>query len=356
MARRPAQPVRDLLRRPGRGPPSSGRRPPPPATRRTCRRPAAPPSRGPRTRPGQPTWSGSRTRRATASALIPSNIEWFGYVSATGTAAGCAWRRTSDQATSRKRRSPGSWTAVIGASPCSVGPMSAKPPSASRAARMRLGTLGDLVGRHGHAHVRLVRDVVAEVGRRVDDLHVTLRLRWISRSGDLEDGRGDLVRTVAHQVVTVVAERHGSIGGRPAARRRRLGGGERLRPGPLSSSAASSATTGASIAGECRHRLVGEHRADAGFERVRPRRRHHLPRVGLDDRRSRRAILIGVPGRRIERRPVRQERVSDRMTSGGSSRPRRNSSASMPVASSRSSQPPSTRTSPAHRSPRASAA
>ena len=46
-------------------------------------------------------------------------------------------RRSSDQATSRKRTRPGSWTAVIGASPCSVGPTSEKPPSASSVERIR---------------------------------------------------------------------------------------------------------------------------------------------------------------------------------------------------------------------------
>ena len=35
----------------------------------------------------------------------------------------------------------------------------------------QLRPFGDLVGRHGHAHERLERDVVPEVGRRVDDLH-----------------------------------------------------------------------------------------------------------------------------------------------------------------------------------------
>ena len=34
-----------------------------------------------------------------------------------------------------------------------------------------LGALGDLVGRDRRAHVGLDRDVVAEVGRRIDDLH-----------------------------------------------------------------------------------------------------------------------------------------------------------------------------------------
>ena len=44
------------------------------------------------------------------------------------------------------------------------------------------------------------------------------------------------------------------------------------------------------------------------------------------------------------------------MTSGGSSRPRRNSSASTPVVASSVSQPPSTRTRPAHLAPRSAAA
>ncbi len=67
---------------------------------------------------------------------MPSNIARFGYVSADRNARGMFWLRTSDQATSRKRSRPGSWTAVIGSSPCSVGPLSAKPPSASSAARI----------------------------------------------------------------------------------------------------------------------------------------------------------------------------------------------------------------------------
>ena len=45
--------------------------------------------------------------------------------------------RSSDQATSRNRTRPGSWTAVIGASPCSVGATVEKPPSASSAVRIR---------------------------------------------------------------------------------------------------------------------------------------------------------------------------------------------------------------------------
>ena len=48
--------------------------------------------------------------------------------------------------------------------------------------------------------------------------------------------------------------------------------------------------------------------------------------------------------------------VIERMTSGGSSRPRRNSSTSIPLAASSASQPPSTSTSPAHRSARSAAA
>ncbi len=40
-----------------------------------------------------------------------------------------------------------------------------------------------------------------------------------------------------------------------------------------------------------------------------PGRRHHPPRVGLDDRRARRPILVGVPRLGIERRPIGKERV-----------------------------------------------
>ena len=68
---------------------------------------------------------------------MPSNIARLGYVSADRNGRGIAWRRSSDQATSRNRTRPGSWTAVIGASPCSVGAVSAKPPSASSAVRIR---------------------------------------------------------------------------------------------------------------------------------------------------------------------------------------------------------------------------
>ena len=52
----------------------------------------------------------------------------------------------------------------------------------------------------------------------------------------------------------------------------------------------------------------------------------------------------------------RRYAVRERMTSGGSSMPRRNSSTSMPVLASRDSQPPSTSTRPAHRSPSSTAA
>ena len=68
--------------------------------------------------------------------------------------------------------------------------------------------------------------------------------------------------------------------------------------------------------------------------------------VGLHDRRRRRTFLIGVHGPQVERL-VRQE-GRERITSGGSSRPRRASSASTPVVASSVSQPPSTRTRPAH--------
>ncbi len=83
-----------------------------------------------------PAWTGSRARAATASSDIPSNMARFGYVSAdrNGRSIDCA--RSSDQATSRNRTSPGSWTAVIGPSPWAVGACIGKPPSAASADRI----------------------------------------------------------------------------------------------------------------------------------------------------------------------------------------------------------------------------
>ena len=107
-----------------------------------------------------------------------------------------------------------------------------------------LGSLGDLVGGDRHPHVRLERDVVPEVGRRVDDLHPE-RPSASRVAGDRQDRRADRLRTVAHQVVTVVAERRradpAAPGRRPSGRR----GGQRFRREPSSSSAAARATTGA---------------------------------------------------------------------------------------------------------------
>ena len=79
--------------------------------------------------------------------------------------------RSSDQATSRNRTRPGSWTAVIGASPCSVGRDGREPAVGLERGPDPLGALGDLVGGDRHAHERLDRDVVPEMGRRIDDLH-----------------------------------------------------------------------------------------------------------------------------------------------------------------------------------------
>ncbi len=48
----------------------------------------------------------------------------------------------SSHASRRKASRPGSWTAVIGASPCSVGATSSNPPSASSVARIRSARSG----------------------------------------------------------------------------------------------------------------------------------------------------------------------------------------------------------------------
>ena len=117
--------------------PWSARRPRPPGRRRTCRRPAAPPSRVPRTRPGRRRGPARGRAPRRPRRTSPRTSRGWGTCRRTGTAGRSAVRRSSDQATSRKRTRPGSWTAVIGASPCSVGPTIGKPPSASRAARIR---------------------------------------------------------------------------------------------------------------------------------------------------------------------------------------------------------------------------
>ena len=56
-----------------------------------------------------------------------------------------------------------------------------------------------------------------------------------------------------------------------------------------------------------RERVVREHRAHTGLQRMRPGGRHDPPRVRLDHRRSRSALLVGVPRRRIEAGPVGEE-------------------------------------------------
>ena len=52
---------------------------------------------------------------------------------------------------------------------------------------------------------------------------------------------------------------------------------------------------------------------------------------GLDDGVPGDPLLVGVPRRRVEGPPFAKQASMERMTSGGSSRPRRNSSTSTPV-------------------------
>ena len=81
--------------------------------------------------------------------------------------------RICGQASSRNRTRPGSWTAVIGSSPCSVGPTISNPPSAARAAWIRSARSTTSFAGIDLAHVRLGHDVVAPVKRRIDDAHAT---------------------------------------------------------------------------------------------------------------------------------------------------------------------------------------
>ena len=92
---------------------------------------------------------------------MPSNIARFGYVSADRNGRGTFWARISDQASSRKRTRPGSWTAVIGSSPCSVGPVEREPAVGLERGPDLLRPFRDLVRRHADAHERLGIDVVA---------------------------------------------------------------------------------------------------------------------------------------------------------------------------------------------------
>ncbi len=78
-------------------------------------------------------WAGSRR---TASD-IPSNARNDAMVSGAMKSWVIPARRVSGQASRRNASSPGSWTAVIGSSPCSVGSTSSKASSAARVARMR---------------------------------------------------------------------------------------------------------------------------------------------------------------------------------------------------------------------------
>ena len=185
-----------------------------------------------------------------------------------------------------------------------------------------LGSLGDLVGRDRHAHERLDRDVVREVGWRVDDLHATLYLVLPgARTGDRQDRRADRVRTVAHQVVAVVPERRDA---RSASRRRRRGP-RRPRPAPAPgrrpSSAATSADDGRVDAGA--GSAPGRTRTSPG----RSPRAHAAASPGRPCRRASRRPSPGprAPGRhprwpgRSAARSARNAAI-DRITSGGSSR------------------------------------
>ena len=179
---------------------------------------------------------------------------------------------------------------------------------------------------------------MAEMRRRVDDLHAALRFRrgGDRAVGDRQDRRADRIGTVAHQVVPVVAERHDPQ--RTATRRRP--GRRPPRPGPGRARPARrrrtrrppAITTGASMTRQ--RGRSGRTRTSSWtlrLEGVRPRR------PGRPCRRASRrpSPAPRAPGRRptsADRTPRgrRGTRVIERMTSGGSSRPRRNSSTSRP--------------------------
>ena len=219
MAGRPAQAVGRRARRRARGRRWSGPRRPPRAPRRTC--PAT--SGAAESRPQKPArpaaWSGSRTSardRLGAHALEhrPVRVR-VGRQERPAAAAGGGPRTRPPRGTGR---GPRSWTAVIGASPCSVGSRRANPPSASSVARMiSARSATSFAGMASPMNVSTVMSCARWRGR-VDDLHATPQTAPAAVVGDRQDRRADRIGTVAHQVVPVVAERHDAD--RRAARRR----------------------------------------------------------------------------------------------------------------------------------------
>ena len=293
---------------------------------------------------------------------MPSNIRNVGYVSARRLGRSMPCARAVDHASSTKRRSPGSWTARIGSVPCSVGPSQRKSAVCLERRPDPLGAFGHLVGRDDAAHHGLGHDIVGEVCRAVDDAHAGLlhpdratagtgRRAWRQpsdrgsrpspRRGDSGAGCGPAPgrrRTSARPFRPVRPSRTKPVptrrpacaaGPRRPARRRAAG----RRPGDRRTS--------------CRSQRRG-HEAAWPARAVRPASRRPTP--GLP-----------VPGRRpMSPGPNRDGRRGtqpiERITSGGSSRPRRNSSTSIPVAVERCSSPPSTSTSRTQRGPSTAAA
>ena len=191
------------------------------------------------------------------------------------------------------------------------------PPSASSVVADALGALGDLAGGHLDAVDGLGPDLVAEVVGRVDDAHgrdpsgAGRGSALSRRSRRLEDRRRDLGGAVAHQVVgdARVAREADRRPARRAARLRRTGAAPRGAR-PLSRRPQRDQRRHRRLhRGEDRRRVVREHRPHDRLDDVRPNRADHVARGRLDHAVPRRAVLVRVPRRRVERPPVAEPGV-----------------------------------------------